>query len=119
MFSCRSFFRGGSVMYPSKPNDLRSPHGPAIRHCGPATLALPGPTWPIALMICCLLAATSAALADPPQGSIVSWGDYANLIPPNTGFVGVSTHNSHVLGLRADGSIVGWGWNDFGQANPS
>jgi hypothetical protein len=34
---------------------------------------------------------------------------------PNTGFIAIATHYSHSLAVRADGSIVAWGNNDFGQ----
>ena len=34
---------------------------------------------------------------------------------PNTGFIAISTHYSHSLAVRTDGSIVAWGNNDFGQ----
>lgn len=30
----------------------------------------------------------------------------------------MSASSSHTLALKADGSIVGWGWNEYGQAAP-
>ena len=36
---------------------------------------------------------------------------------PNTGFVAVAAGEYHSLGLKADGSIVAWGSNDYGQCN--
>jgi len=36
---------------------------------------------------------------------------------PNTGFVGVSAGELHSLGLKADGSVVGWGHNNNGQCD--
>ena len=37
--------------------------------------------------------------------------------PPNTGFVAVAAGGDHSLGLKADGSIVAWGYNGYGQTN--
>ena len=36
---------------------------------------------------------------------------------PNTGFVAIATGGWHALGLKADGSIVAWGLNDYGQCD--
>ena len=36
---------------------------------------------------------------------------------PNSGFIAVAGNKSHNLGLKEDGSIVAWGWNDYGQCN--
>jgi alpha-tubulin suppressor-like RCC1 family protein len=67
------------------------------------------------------------------DGSIVAWGsnysDQLNVPPPNTGFVAVAAGgyfacdlwacyaHGHSLGLKADGSIVAWGYNEYGQCN--
>lgn len=41
-----------------------------------------------------------------------------NAVPePNSGFVSVAAGSFHSLGLKADGSIVAWGWNGGGQCN--
>ncbi|MHC4332143.1 MAG: hypothetical protein ACYSWW_28970 [Planctomycetota bacterium] len=36
--------------------------------------------------------------------------------PPGDDFTAISAGQAHALALRVDGSIVGWGRNDFGQA---
>ena len=36
---------------------------------------------------------------------------------PNTGFTAIAAGNAYSLGLKADGSIVGWGYNTNGQCN--
>ncbi|MCK4342991.1 MAG: hypothetical protein KAY37_14855 [Phycisphaerae bacterium] len=36
---------------------------------------------------------------------------------PNTDFIAVAEGGYHSLGLKADGSIVAWGWNYYGQCN--
>ncbi len=36
---------------------------------------------------------------------------------PNTDFVAIAAGGAHSLGLEADGSIVAWGLNTFGQCN--
>ena len=38
--------------------------------------------------------------------------------PPNTDFTAVAAGWNHSIGLKSDGSIVGWGWNYYGQATP-
>ena len=68
------------------------------------------------------------------DGSIVGWGCLAAVcdapygdcpcevaadeVPGlNTGFVGLAAGSSHSLGLKGDGSIVAWGFNDYGETN--
>jgi len=41
----------------------------------------------------------------------------ATSLSPNSGFVAVAAGYYHSLGLKADGSIVAWGLNDYGQCN--
>jgi hypothetical protein len=36
---------------------------------------------------------------------------------PNEGFVAVAAGEFHSLGLKSDGRIVAWGWNDYGQCD--
>jgi len=53
-------------------------------------------------------------------GSILGWGnqvvDSAELAQKN--HIAISTGRSHSLALRSDGTIVGWGYNSYGQATP-
>jgi len=66
-------------------------------------------------------------------GSIVSWGaddpeypDWCGVVsdtpadcntPADCGFTAVAAGESYSLALRADGSVVAWGCNNFGQCN--
>ena len=74
------------------------------------------------------LPAASAALGqsgdlappDPttlPQGSIVGWGSQVVGVDLSQGFIAVAAGSSHSLGLKADGSIVAWGDNYYGQTD--
>jgi alpha-tubulin suppressor-like RCC1 family protein len=36
---------------------------------------------------------------------------------PNSGFTAVAAGGWHSLALKADGSIIAWGWNGYGQCN--
>jgi len=55
--------------------------------------------------------------ADPPSGSIVGWGGQVVGVDLSRGFVSVAAGLYHSLGLKADGSIVAWGDDRFGQTN--
>lgn len=55
-------------------------------------------------------------------GSVVAWGQnnnygQCNVPPPNGGFAAVAGGEFFSLGLKSDGSIVGWGQNDHGECN--
>ena len=53
------------------------------------------------------------------QGSVVGWGiqriDSSDFDAP---FIAIAAGDWHSLALKADGSIVGWGSNEYGQATP-
>jgi hypothetical protein len=81
------------------------------------------------LIVCACVSATltpaGIAVADPPQGAIVGWGEQVFGADLSGGFVAVAAGGNHSLGLKADGSIVAWGcgtdsygksW-DYGQCN--
>jgi len=36
---------------------------------------------------------------------------------PNSGFVAIAAGSMHSLGLKSDGSIIAWGWNDYRQCD--
>lgn len=62
----------------------------------------------------------SATCAPRAPGSIVAWGASSGVhhVPaPNSGFRAVSSHGSHCLALRGDGTLIAWGSNSYGQCN--
>ena len=64
-----------------------------------------------------IVLSTSAALGQS-DGSIMGWGDQVVLEPSEfDSIVVVAGGSLHSLGLKADGTIVAWGWNDYGQCN--
>jgi len=63
------------------------------------------------------LSGPSIVQAQSNQGSIVGWGSQVVGVDLSSGFVAVAAGASHSLGLKADGSIVAWGYNDSGQTN--
>jgi len=56
-----------------------------------------------------------------PSGAAVGWGKnfwgVCDVPEPNSGFVAISSHMNHVLGLKEDGTIVAWGWNSCGECD--
>ena len=42
---------------------------------------------------------------------------YAVVPAPNADFVAVAAGQAHSLGLKSDGTILAWGWNDYGQCD--
>jgi hypothetical protein len=63
-----------------------------------------------------LICGTGAA-ADQPSGPLVGWGDQVVGGNLSGGFVALAGGGQHSLGLKADGSIVAWGDNTYGQCN--
>ena len=70
-----------------------------------------------------LLAAVGVGLCGAPAwaqdaGPIVGWGSQV-VVPQSelSDLVAVAAGYSHSLALRADASIVAWGYNAFGQCN--
>jgi len=51
------------------------------------------------------------------SGSIVGWGSQVVGVDLSSGFTHVAAGGNHSLGLKGDGSIVAWGYNDYGQCN--
>jgi len=51
------------------------------------------------------------------HGSIVGWGKQVIGVDLSSGFVAVAGGRIHSLGLKADGSIVAWGYNNYGQCD--
>lgn len=63
----------------------------------------------------------SVAYAGEP-GTVISWGSGSapRDVPP-AGLANVrqiACGGAHFLALRSDGVVVGWGYNDYGQAAP-
>jgi hypothetical protein len=68
------------------------------------------------------IAAGAADMAVTRDGRVVEWGPGALLPPPTvaatlTNVVAGSVGYSHSLALKADGTVVAWGDNTFGQCN--
>ncbi len=62
--------------------------------------------------------ATLAASVVSGQGEIWGWGSQVVVGQEAlTDLVAVAAGSGHSLGLKADGSIVAWGDNDYGQCN--
>jgi alpha-tubulin suppressor-like RCC1 family protein len=67
----------------------------------------------LALLVCSEFAFAQRA------GTVVSWGQQVlPLVPPGTRFQAIAAGWGHSLALRSDGTVVGWGRNNFGQASP-
>ena len=58
---------------------------------------------------CVLMLAVATSSAQDDQGSIVGWGRMRVGVDLSEGFVAVAGGNPHSLGLKAGGSILGWG----------
>jgi hypothetical protein len=69
------------------------------------------------LALCIGVVIVGEASAPAQQGSIVGWGSQVVGADMSAGLVAVSGGGSHSLGLKADGSIVAWGYNGNGQCN--
>ena len=51
------------------------------------------------------------------SGSISCWGALTTGVDLSSGFTQISAGGYHNLALKADGSIVAWGYNDYGRCN--
>jgi hypothetical protein len=71
------------------------------------------PLAPRPVITFCLLSCVLPSIA--LAGTIVAWGYNGNAPEPNTGFIAIAAGFGHSLGLKADGSIVAWGSNYYGQ----
>jgi len=53
----------------------------------------------------------------PLQGPLAGWGTgYATNVPAGT-FTAVRAGDDHGLAIRSDGTLAGWGYNNYGQTN--
>ncbi len=80
------------------------------------------PFRPVFLLVTMVLLVTSTAVLAQWNGEIVAWGDN-RIRPVRRSHAKLWFHRScrreacHSLGLKEDGSIVGWGVNDYGSAS--
>ncbi len=70
----------------------------------------------VLIIIGALALGTTVGLA-AEQGRIIGWGSKVVGVDLSGGFRAVATGGGHNLGLKADGSIVAWGWNNRGQCD--
>ena len=56
-------------------------------------------------------------LLDRPMGRVVAWGTNAAVPADISGVVAIAAGDDHSVALRADGTVVAWGMNDYGQTN--
>ena len=77
-------------------------------------------------VVSALLPVLHAARGETPQGSIVGWGSQVVGVDLSQGFAIPEAGNNraviaaggvHSLGLKSDGSIVGWGYNCNSEIN--
>jgi alpha-tubulin suppressor-like RCC1 family protein len=75
-------------------------------------------TWVCVLAVLAGCVLGSGSVRGQDAGSIVGWGEQV-VVPPSslTGLVAVAGGGHRSLGLKADGSIVAWGWNNYGQCD--
>ncbi len=59
---------------------------------------------------------TLSSNADLSLVSVASWPGINNVPPGTTNVLAVAVGEYHALALRADGTVVGWGSDSFGQA---
>ncbi|MCK4342787.1 MAG: hypothetical protein KAY37_13800, partial [Phycisphaerae bacterium] len=77
--------------------------------------------WRIGILACAWaivgLLAAGPAWGEYGDGSIVGWGEQVVGGDLSADCVDVAGSGNHSLGLKADGSIVAWGYNHHGQCN--
>jgi hypothetical protein len=93
------------------------------RLSGVCSMSQPGRSmslWILGFSVIVIVLRTEPAWAQGMPSSVVAWGDNSNgqcSVPsPNSGFVAVAAGRFHSLGLKADGSVVGWGNNGYPHA---
>ena len=59
------------------------------------------------------VAGSAAPAAGATQGAIVGWGEQVVGVELSDGLAALAAGEYHSLGLKADGSIVGWGDNSY------
>ena len=66
-----------------------------------------------------ILALVGVTAVEVRAGMILGWGETATPKSSLTNLTAVSAGAYHSIVLKSDGTIVGWGSNEFGQAAPS
>jgi alpha-tubulin suppressor-like RCC1 family protein len=58
-----------------------------------------------------------AAQGTPEPGIVVGWGSMVlPYVESGTRFTAIAAGGFHSLALKSDGTVVAWGYNDFGQS---
>jgi alpha-tubulin suppressor-like RCC1 family protein len=63
------------------------------------------------------LTASLYVLSSRPMGKVIGWGNGSNIPPWLSGVVSIAAGDNHSLALRADGAVICWGNNAYGQTN--
>jgi hypothetical protein len=71
----------------------------------------------LSLIIALSVAFSVQAVFATGTGRIVGWGEQATPNQKLSGLTSISAGGYHSLALKSDGTIVGWGWNYYGQAS--
>src|SRR5438876_8303925 len=67
----------------------------------------------------CLVISGQTLAGDSPRGQVVGWGKMVlPLAETGIAFARISAGFEFNLGLRRDGTVVGWGNGQIGDANP-
>ena len=53
-----------------------------------------------------------------PPLALAEWGETSGALPKGTDWVAVAAGDYHSLALKANGTVVGWGDNSYGQSTP-
>ena len=75
---------------------------------------------PFSVLLCGLIAPVEIHGASSPTGNVAVWGqEVVPVVQSGTRFTKIAAEmGHHSLALKSDGTVVGWGYNYYGQARP-